>query len=156
MWNEPRPFFREQVFAGNAFLATRPVGTASPEGVPFLYTRLLGEMDSIRGHSYHFPIRLKLIAKGGNGGSGLFDARQVPREPFQARPRIPGQAEHQDPDADAKTAGLVWMHALAIGYSPAYLSENADGIRPTGRASRCRRIGGPWKHRRRWDKSRRC
>jgi hypothetical protein len=26
-------------------------------------------------------------------------------------------------------AGLVWMHALAIGYSPAYLGENADGIR---------------------------
>ena len=35
----------------------------------------------------------------------------------------------KDPDADAKTAGLIWMHTLAVGYSPAYLSENADGIR---------------------------
>lgn len=35
----------------------------------------------------------------------------------------------KDPDEDAETAGLIWMHALAIGYSPAYLSENADGIR---------------------------
>jgi hypothetical protein len=26
-------------------------------------------------------------------------------------------------------AGLIWMHALAIGYSPEYLRENADGIR---------------------------
>jgi hypothetical protein len=34
-----------------------------------------------------------------------------------------------NPDADAETAGLIWMHALAIGYAPAYLSENADGIR---------------------------
>jgi len=34
-----------------------------------------------------------------------------------------------DPDSDAHSAGLVWMHALAIGYSPAYLAENADGIR---------------------------
>ena len=34
-----------------------------------------------------------------------------------------------DPDASAETAALVWMHALAVGYSPAYLSENADGIR---------------------------
>ena len=34
-----------------------------------------------------------------------------------------------NPDADGETAGLIWMHALAIGYSPAYLSENADGIR---------------------------
>lgn len=34
-----------------------------------------------------------------------------------------------DPDADAEAAGLIWLHALAIGYSPAYLVENADGIR---------------------------
>jgi hypothetical protein len=32
------------------------------------------------------------------------------------------------PDADVETAGLIWMHTLAIGYSPAYLTENADGI----------------------------
>ena len=35
----------------------------------------------------------------------------------------------KNPDADAETAGLLWMHALAIGYSPAYLTANADGIR---------------------------
>ena len=34
-----------------------------------------------------------------------------------------------NPDMDAHTAEPIWMHALAIGYSPAYLSENADGIR---------------------------
>ena len=34
-----------------------------------------------------------------------------------------------DPDADAETAGLLWMHALAIGYALAYLTTNADGIK---------------------------
>jgi hypothetical protein len=34
-----------------------------------------------------------------------------------------------NPDADAETAGLIWMHALAVGYAPAYLNENTDGIR---------------------------
>jgi hypothetical protein len=34
-----------------------------------------------------------------------------------------------DPDADPETAGLIWFHALTIGYAPAYLNENADGIR---------------------------
>ena len=34
-----------------------------------------------------------------------------------------------DPDVDQATAELIWYHALAIGYSPAYLAENADGIR---------------------------
>ena len=31
--------------------------------------------------------------------------------------------------ADADTAALIWLHALAIGYAPAYLAENADGVR---------------------------
>jgi hypothetical protein len=34
-----------------------------------------------------------------------------------------------NPDADMERASLLWMHALAIGYSPAYLKENEDGIR---------------------------
>jgi type ISP restriction-modification system protein len=34
-----------------------------------------------------------------------------------------------NPDADAETASLIWMHALAIGYSASYLADNADGIR---------------------------
>ena len=33
------------------------------------------------------------------------------------------------PDADADKAALLWLHALAIGYAPAYLAENGDGIR---------------------------
>ena len=37
--------------------------------------------------------------------------------------------ELPDPDTDQATAELIWYHALAIGYSPVYLSENADGIR---------------------------
>jgi hypothetical protein len=34
-----------------------------------------------------------------------------------------------NPDTDQATAELIWYHALAIGYSPAYLTKNADGIR---------------------------
>jgi len=34
-----------------------------------------------------------------------------------------------NPDTDQNTAELIWMHALAIGYSPTYLRDNADGIR---------------------------
>jgi hypothetical protein len=30
---------------------------------------------------------------------------------------------------ERNTASLIWLHVLAIGYSPLYLSENADGIR---------------------------
>ena len=39
------------------------------------------------------------------------------------------QLKLPNPDKNKKTASLIWMHALAIGYSPDYLKENADGIR---------------------------
>jgi len=35
----------------------------------------------------------------------------------------------KDPDANAEVAGLIWRHSLAVGFSPAYLTENSDGIR---------------------------
>jgi hypothetical protein len=34
-----------------------------------------------------------------------------------------------DPDTNRDIAALPWHHALAIGYAPAWLSENTDGIR---------------------------
>jgi hypothetical protein len=32
-------------------------------------------------------------------------------------------------EENIENASLIWLHALAIGYSPLYLGENADGIR---------------------------
>jgi hypothetical protein len=128
VWNEPRPLFRAQVFGGNAFIVTRPTGVASPEGVPFLFTRLLGEMDSIRGHSYHFPVLLSATTK--SVASELFSSSGQPHANLSARARAYLAALGiSAPDVDFKTSALVWMHALAIGYSPAYLTENAHGIR---------------------------
>ncbi|MEO8715982.1 MAG: type ISP restriction/modification enzyme, partial [Acetobacteraceae bacterium] len=34
-----------------------------------------------------------------------------------------------DPDTDRDIAALPWLHALAIGYAPAWLAENDAGIR---------------------------
>lgn len=55
------------------------------------------------------------------------DGKQVKLETYRLAEDEPSfwrLASHRQ-----KTAGLIWMHALAIRYSPAYLSENADGIR---------------------------
>jgi hypothetical protein len=35
----------------------------------------------------------------------------------------------EDPEANEHIASLVWMHVLAVGYSPQYLAENRDGVR---------------------------
>ena len=59
LWNRSRPELRNHLKQCPFCLLTRPAGVASPEGVPFFATSLLGEQDSMRGHAYYFPARLK-------------------------------------------------------------------------------------------------
>lgn len=121
LWNEPRPTLWRQCWEGNSFLMSRPAGVANPEGAPMMFTRLLGDNDFLRGHAYYFPMRLRM---------GLLGHSETPTANLSpaARAYLAGLGL-DNPDADADTASLLWMHALAIGCSPAYLAENADGLR---------------------------
>jgi hypothetical protein len=137
VWNEPRPSLWAQCWSGNRFLMTRPAGVAAPEGSPFFFTRALGDNDFLRGHAYYFPLQLK------NGHrlekrdeATLFDILgEKPEEDAPvANLSAPARAyfatlNFAEPDTDSALAELLWLHALAIGYSPAYLQENADGIK---------------------------
>ncbi len=136
VWNRSRPFLWSQCWQGNSFIMTRPAGVASPEGSPFFFTRLLGDRDLLRGHAFYFPLQLM------NG------ARIRPQEQLSLLEVLGGKPEvdrpfanlstfareylnvlgFPNPDEDKDTALLIWMHALAIGYSPAYLHQNHDGI----------------------------
>jgi hypothetical protein len=116
---------------------SRPVGVASPEGIPLFFTNLLGDNDFLRGHAYYFPVCLKALPKKGKNKEGqntLFDEGKVIGGSLKAN-LSPAARSYlaalglPDPDADTDTAALIWMHALAVGYSPDYLSENADGVR---------------------------
>ncbi|MCX7824491.1 MAG: N-6 DNA methylase [Verrucomicrobiae bacterium] len=144
LWNEPRPKLWAQCWEGNAFLMSRPAGVASPEGVPFFYTPLLGDNDFLRGHAYYFPLRLRDGAKPArkqDAGNGEFAGIVHEASPaYGAGGKVTANLSPaaraylaklgiRNPDANAETAALIWLHALAIGYAPAYLAENADGIR---------------------------
>jgi hypothetical protein len=146
LWNEPRPKLWAQYWKGNAFLLSRPAGVASPEGFPLFYTTMLGDNDFLRGHAYYFPVRLHGAGKrntekkdDGNGEFGAIlheAARAYGAGAAKTSANLSPAARAylsalgiNNPDADADTAALLWMHALAIGFSAAYVSENADGIR---------------------------
>lgn len=137
LFSEPSPHLLSQRFLGNGFFISRDTADKTPEGPPFFFSRLVCDYDSVSGHARHFPILLR-------NGSRL--EKEAEATLFSALGEQPGidvpvanlsaSARHflrsvkiKDPDADAKTAGQIWMHALAIGFSPAYLTENADGIR---------------------------
>ena len=115
VWNEPRPALLKTQAASEGFLVTRPAGVAKPEGFPVTWTPLLGDNDALRGHAYFAPCR----TGDGGGHANLSSAARA----WLAALDLP------DPDTDRATAFLPWHHALAIGYAPAWLSENADGIR---------------------------
>ncbi len=118
LWNEPRPSLFIHQFPDNAFLVSRPNSAASREGVPFYFITSLGDFDLMRGHSYHFPFRICQI----ENATPTANLSPAVRAYFH-------RLDICNPDADAETAGLIWRHVLAVGYSPIYRQENADGIR---------------------------
>jgi hypothetical protein len=131
LWNRARPALWAQAWSGNRFLMTRPAGVANPEGVPVYLTSLLGDNDFLRGHAYYLPVSLrkKVETHKTEQASWLEPEIVTTANLSPAARNYLAALGLPDPNADPDTAALIWLHALAIGYSPAYLHQNADGIR---------------------------
>jgi len=138
LFSEPSPQLIAHRFPGNAFLVTRDTADKDPEGPPFYFSSLVCDYDCISGHARHFPIRTHPapVIETSEAQASFLPAGTAPTANLSPAARaylaalgIPA------PDAEAEVAPglqpyeLIWLHALAIGYSPAYLRENADGIR---------------------------
>jgi hypothetical protein len=126
IWNRSRPTLWAQCFEGNRFIATRPAGVANPEGIPFMFTAALGDNDALRGHAYYFPLDLKQSRPEATNGH-LFKAEASALHNYS--PTVRKYLEALGLDREKTAEPDFWLHVLAIGYSPAYLEENADGIR---------------------------
>jgi hypothetical protein len=146
LWNEPRPSLWQQCWRGNSFLLTRMNCPRDPEGAPVCFTACLADDHFLTPDAVAIPLCLRAVLPGkskkrndGNGefGSILHEAaRAYGSDESAIRANLSSGARSylavlgiKNPDADAGTAALLWMHALAIGFSPAYLAENRDGIR---------------------------
>ena len=138
LFSEPSPQLLNQRFPGNRFFITRDTADKEPEGPPFLLSPLVCDYDCISGHARHFPLRFKEgydnSSRRRRTGSPALPGMENSTEKIIANLSVSARAyltslELPDPDADSTTAETIWLHALAIGYSPAYLTENADGIR---------------------------
>jgi hypothetical protein len=143
VWKRSRPELWKQSWEGNAFLLSRSAGVAAPEGTPFIFTKNLLARDCMRGHAVAFPLRLQVSPnekpKQGDGNGELgnilheaaptYNIGKITANLSPAARAYLAKLGITNPDDDADTAALIWMHALAIGYSPAYLAENADGVR---------------------------
>jgi hypothetical protein len=138
VWNRSRPTLWSQLFDGNAFLLTRFRSTAVPEGFPLSYTRLLSDDHYMKPDAVAVPFELPNEATTRTKKSAK-KKHEDQLSAFAHEPERAGGPPIANASVSAKawasTIGVtnfhesMWLHILAVCYSPAYLNENADGIK---------------------------
>lgn len=138
LFSEPSPQLLDQRFSANAFFITRDTADKDSEGSPFYFSPTVCDYDTISGHARHFPLLLRRSPekkqKRNSDQFVLPGTDDTLKTQITVNLSITARAyltslDITESDSNVDFAGLIWMHALAIGYSPAYLTENADGIR---------------------------
>jgi len=131
LWNRIRPELLDQAWEGNAFLLARRRAAVAVDGATFFFSRHISDQHALHTDAYFLPVRLRATVSENSSQAKMFsvDQRLSCANLSPAARAYLASLGISDPDADVETAELVWMHALAVGYSPAYLGENADGIR---------------------------
>ncbi len=129
LFSRPSPELLWQRAEGNAFLLTRDTADKAPEGPPFFYSRLVCDYDCISGHARHFPFLVRDIEINRSRQGTLYSLGEGPRANLSQKARVwLTDIGFRANKIDADCAWATWLHVLAMGYSPAYLTENADGI----------------------------
>jgi hypothetical protein len=134
LWNEPRPELFAQCWKGNRFLVTRLKTEKAAKGSPVYFSSTLVDYQTITRNVSVIPLRLRTTDyKHETLQNHFFEPESragsvIANLSSKARGYLVTLGI-DDPDAHDETATIIWMHALAIGYSPVYLHENADGIR---------------------------
>lgn len=128
-----------QCWESNGFIISRLKTGKTSKGSPFLFSSQLLDGQVISVNPSAIPIcvkneKRKKKSKDDDGMTVSFlkdeELSNKIRANLSEQSRVYlKELSIDNPDKDAETAGLIWMHALAIGYSPAYLEENVDGIR---------------------------
>lgn len=131
LWNEPRPALWAQAWEGNAFLLSRVSAAKDPEGPPFYFVDGMSDDHLLAPDAACFPLRLREVdpALGHQRQASYLSERAARSNLSMSARDYLAALSIKDPDVDADQSQVIWMHALAIGYSPAYLRENTDGVR---------------------------
>jgi hypothetical protein len=136
LWNRIRPDLLAQSWRGNEFILTRRHSPKCPDGSPIYFSHYVADQHVLHKDAYFIPLRLSAgndvkrgaerrlpFAEADTSDTGIKANLSAAARDYLARLGV------SDPDACVETATSLWMHALAIGYAPSYLAENADGIR---------------------------
>lgn len=120
MWNEPRPDLVAQHWPGNSFLHVRRFGRRPEERIPVYFGTALPELHLMDPDVVSIPLQWRSTVMGVERDEANLSAG--------ARTYL---TEFGFPNLglDADGARAIWLHALAVCYSGAWLAENSDAIR---------------------------
>jgi hypothetical protein len=136
LWNRPRPELLAQRADGESFLIVRRFAERPREGKPGFLTSVLPDYHLLRPNAVAIPLRLAStpaeLPENSNGQATLYAS--LGDSPTSANLSVPAReylatVTTENPDDNPRLSRAIWLHALAIIYSPLYLSENADGIK---------------------------
>jgi hypothetical protein len=145
LWNEPRPELvgwidgRTRVFVGR-MNAERP-----NENAPAIVTRALPDYHLLRPNVVAMPMHLH---GAGTVARDLLNAAQEGRTRANLSSTIRSYLatlQLPDPDKDIAIGELVWLHALAICYSPNISARTRMASKATFPVSPCRQPPRPYK-----------
>ena len=138
LFSRPSPELLDQRLPGNKFLIARENSVVEPTSPPLFFSSLICDYHTLAVEAKHIPLRLQSASASQTIAKQItlfaMDTAVVANLSSSARAYLAALGI-PDPDDDAEIAPglrayeLIWLHALAIGYAPAYLRENADGIR---------------------------
>lgn len=129
IWNRPRPELTRWIDGRARLFVTRMNAERPNENAPALVTRASPDYHLLRPNVIAMPMQLHgdgtgprdLLSAASDGGTRANLSSAV--RAYLAGLQLP------DPDEDVATGELIWLHALAICYSPEYLNENEDGVK---------------------------
>ena len=141
LWNEPRPsLWNWSSISGNKFLVSRQIRGGIPEGPPFYFSPCIGDDHALRTDAYFFPMRAYYGVDDGQSDDLYVPKTEISNLSLRARSYLQ-RIEFTSIDSNSDYYSSPWWHALAIGFSPKYLAEHADGIALAGREFLCQGNG---------------
>jgi hypothetical protein len=132
LWNEGRAQLLAQARDGNRLLLGRRRAGRANDGAAFLFSELLPDQHTLFRDAYCIPVywwpssdewrpeQTSLLEEGPEPDRAEVNLSE------RARSYLATIGLHFE---DEGAAELLWLHALAIGFTPAYLNDNYDAIR---------------------------
>ena len=122
LFSRPAPDLLRHRTADNWFFISRDSYSNPDEGIPVFASKTVCDYSVIGGGARHFPIRLHTAESLGVTKKSRVNLCKMVRDYLR-------RLGFSNLDSDNASASVIWLHALAICFSPCYLRENRDGVR---------------------------